>query len=73
MMKDQLGMDLWEYRKAEGQLFNLLRIGEAMISDVAEATDLLNRQARDIASHICRLIETAKKYGTDKEEEGAGL
>jgi len=44
-----------------------------MISDVAEATDLLNRQARDIASHICRLIEKAKKYGTDKGEEGAGL
>ena len=66
MMRGQLAMDLWGYRKADESLRRLLRNGEAMIGDVAEATDLLNRQARDIALHICQLIDAAKSHSGGK-------
>ena len=66
MMKGQLGMDLWGYRKADESLRRLLRNGEAMIGDVAEVTDLLNRQARDIALHICQLIDAAERHSGGK-------
>ncbi len=66
MMKGQLGMDLWGYRKADESLRRLLRNGEAMIGDVAEATDRLNRQARDIAFRICQLIDATESHSGGK-------